>query len=227
MRATPVIPDRFRRFSHPGYTNVFSFLPDCPRFYATETLFGDWDAPVLLLAKDAAPTKAIRDRAETEGNDGWRHSQRCRGDRGGCQTNERLSELATRVPGTKVYGSALANLLYDDPRWSRSLPGFYSGPLHDYLAEVLQWVTGNMPNLRAIACIGEHAWFLTTNVLGQAAVARRSALFRDEERGITGHVCGRSVVATSHFHPARGSREQWNLGWDRLSSIISQTARVA
>lgn len=93
MRSTPAIPQDFRRFAHDGYTNVFSFLPDCTRLYATETMHGDWDAQVLLLAKDAAPTDAIRERAKAEGCGAWRHSQRCRGDRGGCQTNERLRTL--------------------------------------------------------------------------------------------------------------------------------------
>lgn len=224
MRDTPRIPDLFRRFSCTGYTNVFSFLPDCPRFYATETLFGDWEAPVLLLAKDAAPTKVIRELARTEGNGAWRHAERRRNDAGGYRTNERLVEVSKRLPGPKLYGSALANLLCDDPRWSRALPGFFSGPLHDYLADVLRWVIDSMPNLQAIACIGEHAWFLTAHVLGQSVVAREAARYRDEERFITGHVGARMILATSHFHPARGSRDQWNLGWARLVTALSASA---
>ena len=221
MRSTPAIPTDFRRFAHDGYTNVFSLLPDCTRLYATETVHGDWDAQVLLLAKDAAPTGAIVERAKAEGCAAWRHSQRCRGDRGGCQTNERLGTLAQGLPGTQLYGSALANLLYDDPRWSRALPGFYSGRLHAYLADVLRWVIDNMPNLRAIACLGEHAWFLTATVLGQAAAAREAARYRDAEQTISGSLGGRGILATSHFHPARGSRAQWKLGWPGLASYMA------
>lgn len=226
MRPTPAIPDRFRRFEHPGYTNVFSIFPDCPRLYATETLFGDWDAPVLLLAKDAAPTHVIRRLATSEGSRAWRHAERRRGDSGGWRTNERLAHLSERVPGSKLYGSALANLLCDDPRWSRALPGFHSGPLHDYLADVLRCVIDNMPNLRAVACIGEHAWFLTATVLGQALAARQHRVYRDEERRLLGHVSYREIFASSHFHPARGSRAQWSLGWSRLASVIAQSAVV-
>lgn len=224
MRDTPIIPDRFRHFSFAGYTNVFSFLPDCPRFYATETLFGDWGAPVLLLAKDAAPTRVIRELAKTEGNGAWRHAERRRDDAGGYRTNERLVEVSKSLPGSKLYGSALANLLCDDPRWSRALPGFFSGPLHDYLADVLRWVIHSMPNLHAIACIGEHAWFLTAQVLGQSTVARQAARYRDAERFITGHAGARTIFATSHFHPARGSRSQWSLGWARLATTLSASA---
>lgn len=81
----------------------------------------------------------------------------------------------------------------------------------------------NMPDLRAIACLGEHAWFLTATVLGQAAAARDARRYRDAEQWITGRVRDRAILATSHFHPARGSRAQWSLGWPRLASHVAGT----
>lgn len=221
MRSTPVIPDRLRRFHHPGYTNVFSFLPSCERFYATETLFGDWDAPTLLLAKHAAPASVIRALAQREGDAAWRHAERAKGDVGGWKTNERLVELAAMLPGTKLYGSATANLLCDSPGWSPSLRGFHRGPLHDYFVEALQWVIGSMPNLKAIACIGQEAWFLTSTVLGRPEVSRDGSSHRDDERLVIGNVAGRTIGATCHFNPSRGSREQWRLGWGTLAEYLN------
>lgn len=223
MRPTPDIPERFRRFAHPGYTNVFSFLPSCPRFYATETLFGDWNACTLLLAKDAAPTSVIRTLAEREGQAAWRHAERTKGDQGGWRTNERLAELSAMLPGAKLYGSATANMLCDTPGWSRSLPGFRSGPLHNYLVDVLRWVISNMPNLRGIACIGQDAWFLTSVVLGKPEVSREGRAYRDNERVLVGKAAGRSIGATCHFHPSRGSRAQWQLGWSAMSGHLHST----
>lgn len=227
MRSTPEIPNRFRTFQYPGYTNVFSLLPDCPRFYATETLFGDWDAATLLLAKDAAPTSAIIDLAVNEGQTAWRHSERAKGDTGGWRTNERLVELASCLPSSKLYGSATANLLCDKPGWSRSLPGFRSGPVHNYLCDALDWVIGNMPNLKAIACIGQEAWFLTSVVLGRSEVSRQGRTHRDKEQLIIGDVKGRSIAATCHFHPSRGSRTQWQLGWAALAEHLRSTNKVS
>lgn len=224
MRQTPEIPDCFRRFAYPGYTNVFSFLPNCPRFYATETQFGDWDATTLLLAKDAAPTSEIRARAERDGQAAWRHSERAKGDRGGCQTNERLAELAAILPGTKLYGSAAANMLCDREGWSRPLPGFRRGRLHAYTVDVLRWVISNMPNLRGIACLGYDAWFLTTTVLGRPEVSRQGRAHRDGEHLIIGEVEGRLIGATCHIHPSRGSRAQWELGWEVLAAHLHSTA---
>jgi hypothetical protein len=222
MRRAPSIPAWIKRFKHPGYTNAFEFLPDnCPRFFATETLFGDWDAPVLLLAKDTAPTQVMCDRVKVEGTDGWRHSQRARGDRGGYQTNERLLTMARQVPCAKLYGSATANMLYDDPGWSRSLPDFHSGPLHEYLVDVLRWVVGNMPELRVVACLGREAWYLTAVVLGRSDIACEAGC-RDKERMIDGVVNDRTIMASAHYHPARASLEQRRLGWSQVVSTAGE-----
>ncbi len=227
MRTTPAIPEQFRRFAHPGYTNVFTILPRCTRFYCTETLFGDWDGATLLLAKDAAPTQAIRERAEREGDAAWRHSERSRGDRGGCRTNERLARLAGALPAGMLYGSATANMLCDEPGWSRSLPGFHSGPLHEYLSDVLRWVIASMPNLRAVACLGQEAWFLAATVLGQPEATGRGREYRDSERLlITGHE-GRRIALSCHFHPSRGSNEQVWLGWSALGAYAARSSGPA
>lgn len=223
MRKTPKIPRWIRDFAHPGYTNVFSFLPDCRRLYVTETLFGDWDAPVLLLAQDAASTQDIRVLAEREGIGAWRHAQRELGDSGRWQTNERVVKLARQLPGSKLYGSAAANMLCDKPGSSRSLPGFRSGPLHEYLANVLRWVVGKMPNLRAIACLGNEAGYLTSVVIGNPELKRQWTFCRENAQPLVGEVGERQIIATAHYHPAaRVSASRKTAGWDALKAILAK-----
>jgi hypothetical protein len=53
------VPDWIRKFSCSGWTNVFQLVPNNESLYCTETLFGDWNGRVLLLAKDACPTSAV------------------------------------------------------------------------------------------------------------------------------------------------------------------------
>ena len=100
MSERPVIPKEIRSYEFAGYTNVYKILPHAKNLYATETLFGGWDAPTLLLGKDAAPTQVI------ENCQSWRHAQKELGDTGGWKTNECLKDLAAIVPGSKLYGSA-------------------------------------------------------------------------------------------------------------------------
>lgn len=222
MSKTPTIPSWIREFSCSGYTNVYSFLENCPRLYGTETLFGDWSSEVLLLAKDGAPTHVIKSLSLKEGQGAWRHAQRELGDSGGWRTNERLVKLANRVPGSKLYGSATANILFDDPNWSRSLPGLKTGQLNDYLVKVLTWVISSMPNLRVIACLGDDAWYITSCVLGDKEAAHNSVHYRNNGLHISGYIGGKLIAATSHYHPAaRVSATSIGANWDVISKILN------
>lgn len=214
----PRVPNWIRSYvPPPGWTNVFQLVPSNKHLYGTETLFGDWNGRTLLLAKDGAPThiiRALRDRGESRP---WRHAQRTLGDPGGWKTNELIEQLASRIPGGKLYGSATANLLCDDPSWSRTLPGFYHGPLHDYLKRVLVWVLGKMANLDQIACLGEHAWYLTCHVLGKSDNAKQWSHYRDRGEPILAEFNGKKVLVHSLYHPAaRVSHASTRTGWNRL-----------
>src|SRR5262250_852166 len=144
-RTTPAIPDWIRTFSHSGYINVYSFdcLKNERKLFCTETLFGGWDAPVFLLAKDAAPAHVIRTRIKEGDADPWRHGVRGR-DPMGYLTNERVTKIGQLLNGSKLYGSALAHMLKEDEKTSGSLANFHSGALHDYLKRVLKFVVDNM-----------------------------------------------------------------------------------
>jgi hypothetical protein len=222
MRSTPNLPQWIRDFSHPGYTNVHSILPGCRRLYGTETLLGDWNAETLLLAKDAAPTHVIKALARKEGDDAWRHAERVRGDVAGWRTNQRVEELAEIIPGAKLYGSATANMLLDNPAWSRSLPGLRAGPLHQHLVHVLGWVIQSMPNLRVIACLGEESWYVVCSAFGDSKAARNHADYRDQGTPIQGRVGIKNVQAIPLFHPsARISKDRREANWRRVPELIS------
>ncbi len=181
---------------------MFSIVPSNEWLYGTETLFGDWSGSTLLLAKDGAPTHVIRTLAARGESRPWRHACRERGDTGGCRTNEFITDAAAMLPGGKLYGSATANLLYDDPAWSRSLPGFYNGDLHRYLSRVLGWVITSMPNLERIMCLGAEAWFLANKCLQPAVAVPDFAAHRDHNRSISCQSGARRIWLQPLYHPA-------------------------
>jgi len=212
----PGVPDWIRDYlPPPGWTNVFALVPSNNRLYGTETLFGDWGGQTLLLAKDGAPTpviRALRDKGESQP---WRHADRKLGDAGGWRTNESLADAAAAISGGKLYGSATANLLLDDPRWSRKLPGVCTpGPLRDYLKRVLTWVLESMPYVSRIACLGEEAWSLTSEVLGRPDLSKDFSRYRGSHEPMTGTCAGKQLSAFALFHPAarvsnEAKRECW------------------
>ncbi len=168
----PRVPKWIREFSFEGWTNVFRLVPNNSHLYGTETLFGDWNARVLLLAKDGCPTQEIQDRCDRRETRPWRHGERERGDKIGVKTNEQLCRLVQLIPEKKLlYGSAAANILFDTPGASRRLAGFNSGPLHDYFKDVLFWVLKSMPLVEWVACLGQESWFLTCITIGNPSAA--------------------------------------------------------
>jgi hypothetical protein len=218
--ASLTIPNWIRGFRYSGWTNVFQLIPNNKHLYGTETLFGDWNSRVLLLAKDGAPTeviRALRDKGESRP---WRHAQRELGDPGGWRTNERLSSFASMIPETKLYGSATANMLYDDPRWSRSLPGFYDGPLNQFLQRVLIWVAESMPNLEHIGCLGNESWFLTCLTMGNFGAASNFQEYRDKRKPFEGRIGKKGLHAVPLYHPgARVSTTSMEHGWGAFAAL--------
>lgn len=161
---TPPLPPWIREAAVGGYLTAHTLLPGETRLYGTESLFGDWDAPVLLLAKDFAPSKVLHERLATGETRPYRHEP-------GLRTNVRLERFAgplRRGPDPTncglLYGSALANLLRDDGIWSGALPNRREAM--QYGASVLRFVLQHMPRLAAIVCMGREAWEVTTACLG-------------------------------------------------------------
>lgn len=85
---TPPLPPWIRDARVDGYLTAHALLPDETRVYGTESLYGDWDAPVLLLAKDFAPSKILHERLASGETRPYRHEP-------GLRTNVRLERLTT------------------------------------------------------------------------------------------------------------------------------------
>ena len=70
---TPPLPPWIREAAVGGYLTAHTLLPGETRLYGTESLYGDWDAPVLLLAKDFAPSKVLHERLAAGETRPYRH----------------------------------------------------------------------------------------------------------------------------------------------------------
>jgi hypothetical protein len=156
MRKPPPIPDWLRAFRHPSYTNIYELCPNEKHVFGTETLFGDWDADLLLLAKDYAPSHIIRQRIKSGEDSPFRHGVRCK-DQMGWRTNENLEKLAEEMGEVRLlYGSALGGLMRNDGATSGRLPDF-TQLKRTFAARLLNWCIEHLPNLKGIACLGKDA----------------------------------------------------------------------
>jgi hypothetical protein len=223
MVVAPSIPKWIRDFRHDGWLNIFELVPTTNHLYATETLYGNWDSRVLLLAKDACPADCIRKALEKGDSQPWRHSKR--GEGVGARTNERLCRFVSLIPEIEpLYGSATANMLYDDPRTSRALGRFYSGNLQIFLQQVLSWVLKSMPGVEWIGCLGQEAWFLTCSVFDNSAAANNFKHFRERLQPITGTAGKKTVGAFPLHHPSRVANKvaenEWQAFGERLRNGV-------
>lgn len=212
--------------------------------FATETLYGDWDGEVLVLAQDALPALALRNIINFHLNRGderevaWRHADKIKyGDRKGIKTNTTLVKLKDKyLNSTKVlYGSATAHMLYEEllydsngnrisaPSYRQSLKGFYDPKLQAHLIKVLKWVVSNMPNIKAILCLGNKAWELsiktsTTKVGSEFVDARKTC------NSISIDIDGKKVQLIPAYHPTAIIKSVvMEKNWAHLKEFLSRS----
>lgn len=202
MRSTPPIPQSIREYRHGDYRNIFELIPDETRLFGTESLFGDWDGEVLLLAKDFAPSTLVQQRIRENDPRPFRHSGKL--GEPGFRTNARLARFVSSTGQRFLYGSAMGGLLRNDNQLSGTLPAW--SETRSYRKAVLTFTIQSMPNLRAIVCLGA-----------------------DAHRAIAEHGAPDRIRIFKAPHPSRGSNSAHDLVWStiRESWIATSIAAVA
>jgi hypothetical protein len=205
MSPTPAIPNWIRNFRDDcgKFTNIYEICPGETRLYGTESLYGDWDGQLLLLAQDFAPVALVKQRLR----DGdyrpyhhtcWRQTRR----EIGAKTNKKLSIFLDQIKCGKLYGSALANLLKNEDYRSGGLQ--VNPNVKKFMEEVLNFTIDKMPNLRAIACLGSHAVHLVENCRIKNWPTRKN------------------IRAFSMFHPAARISDEKAIGrWKPLYEFFT------
>ncbi len=192
---TPEIPPWMRTLEHSGYRNIFSFELGNYNLFGTETLCGDWDGDLLIVAQDFAPASFIPARIDAKDPFPYRHEP-------SFPTNKFLVDLLKRsdrpvaISGEghlecgALYVSA-SFLLRDDGKVSGALPDWKHASRH--ASKVLSFVIERMPKLEKIACLGEPAF----NAL--AEMARFHGTWRQTiTAGNPFNFDGKNVYAHSH-----------------------------
>ncbi|MFN0009329.1 MAG: hypothetical protein ACKVXR_15605 [Planctomycetota bacterium] len=210
MRTTPPIPDWIQQARVPGFVTAHQVCQHETRLYGTESLFGDWDAEILLLAKDWGPSCILHERMESGDQRPWHHAMKPDGSPARI-AGKRLQELASPLQHRGLlYGSALANLLRDDGRVSGSLPNREEAVA--YGTRVTGWVVAQMPKLRWVMCLGLEAWECASGAVGVEGDWSRH---RDNYLPL-----GKLIAA---YHPsARISKERMAGPWGLLARLLRE-----
>lgn len=165
-RPTPSpLPHWITSYRRSPYTNIYEICPQEPFLFGTESLYGDWNAELLILGQEVGPADAfvaLRDSghahpyAHREFRPGSPRYEPTAG-RGGAGTNETVFRLAEHLPCAKLYGSAMIGLCRPGATYHGNLPS--PGLVREHCVRVLAWVMNpaQMPRLRAAMCLGSLA----------------------------------------------------------------------
>lgn len=209
---TPPLPDWIRKERVPGYTNALGVLCDESRLYGTESLFGDWNGRVLLLAKDFAPSSYLCGRMTEERP--YSHDPSFRTN---IQLVKRVQRLTTGTsPETcgVLYGSALACLMRNDGERSGALPNREQAIA--FGARVLRFVLDHMSRLQVVVCMGDEAWEVSRQAAGFSGEWQH---YRDKRTP----VFATGLVYVAAYHPAaRVSRAQADGPWQLVEKELER-----
>jgi hypothetical protein len=214
FKATPSIPNWMRAASTSGaFRNVFEadLCPDETRVFGTESLLGNWNAEILLLAQDFGPTSLIRARLTQGDMRPYRHTDWKTERALGARTNRTLAYLSSKIHCEKLYGSAMGCLLRNDGS-ETGFPADFD-KVRRYCLNVLRFTIRHMVNLRAIACLGTVSWSLTTDLLGHHGLTHREWR-RARCPLIAG---GLQVFALAHTRAFFGGKQQVEGDWAAMA----------
>lgn len=215
---TPPIPQWIKDLRSVGYTNVFELHLGNRNLFGTETLLGDWDGVVLVVAKDFAPVEEVKRLIESgcPSSKVYRHNDGDGRYDTGLRTNQRLlrfmyGDTSNRMLdgrcNTKcgaLYVNGCFFLKRGDEKSSSLTAWRTGGEAFEKSKEVLKFVIGNMRNLRAIAALGNEPHAILEALFNSDSRLKRDMLFK-------------------HAHPSRGANIAHDQTWQemmRQASIV-------
>ncbi len=224
LMRTPPIPSNIRDLRAPGFTSVYELLPDEPRLFALESVYGRWDGKILVL--DSAPTHVQVVRARLP-----RKTLRpyCQHETPSTYGLARLAFPLARhgVLAGSVYGPLLINSNErDELQASRDAD-------RKALAPMLRFVTKNMPNLKAIVCLGVTAYEFMLYAMTSKAITSGSLPRWPEEFDATEPVRpifgGPTVFLTCRTSPEaihrRGGETKAQEDWQAVADHLAHQER--
>lgn len=148
-RRTPPLPQAIRDLRAPGFTSVYELLPEEPRLFSLESVYGRWDGKILVL--DSAPThvQVVKSRLSRKTLRPY-----CQHETPATYGLARLAfPMASHgVLAGSIYGPLLVNSN------TRNELNASRDANRKAVAPMLRFVIKNMPNLKAVVCLGVTAY---------------------------------------------------------------------
>jgi hypothetical protein len=149
-----------------GYRNINELHKQHTQLHACETLFGDWNAEIMILAQDAANFKTLQELKMKDNMNPFRHSP-------GNRTNKNIFEIINSLKRFNLGDYVMPNnlncgLYYANAIWllkdSKDMSGAITNTNESYKinSQIFDVTINNLTKLKLILTLGEHSFkFLT------------------------------------------------------------------
>jgi hypothetical protein len=198
--------------AQPHFTSIFEIYPNETRMYGTQEMYGDWDAELLLMAKDAGSSRIFL--PQTEGGRGWRWTHDP-----SRPTNRNLEGIARDLGCPLFYASFLGPLLRNDDQESGPLT--ITAETRVFIERLFGWTVRRMSKLKTVAVLGNDAWRELAVAAGVGTEASRW-----KERHLSGQplsieLAGKKISLFALNHPSRipAATLRQQPGWKRIVSL--------
>lgn len=152
----------FKHVELEGYRNINELYEQDSQLHACETLFGDWDAEVMILAQDAANFSTLKKLKDANNKNPFRHNSENKTNYNLYQVMASLNlfELGSyEIPNNKKCGLYYANaiwLLKDSDGMSGSITK--TKEAYKENKKVFDATISNLPKLKIILTLGSHSF---------------------------------------------------------------------
>lgn len=152
----------FEHLNLEGYRNINELYKQDSQLHACETLFGDWNAEVMILAQDAANFNTLKKLIDADNKNPFRHSPTN-------NTNKNLYNILFSLnrfamgefckPNNRNCGLYYANAIWL-LKESDSMSGAITNQKDAYKVSkcIFEATLNNLPNLKLILTLGKHSF---------------------------------------------------------------------
>ena len=152
----------FEHLNLEGYRNINELYKQDSQLHACETLFGDWNAEVMILAQDAANFNTLKKLIDADNKNPFRHSPTN-------NTNKNLYSILFSLnrfnmgefckPNNRNCGLYYANAIWL-LKESDSMSGAITNQKDAYKVSecTFEATLNNLPNLKLILTLGKHSF---------------------------------------------------------------------
>lgn len=188
-----------------GYRNINEIFPQNDRLHSCETLFGDYDAELLIVLQDAADYKTILNLYQKTGKNPFVHNPKIETNKNLFNALKPFFQVGETVahPNNRTCGVYYANAVWL-LKESTGLQGLISNKKQACDIEIIEATLNNLPKLKLVIACGQAAYASISSLIhnDSETLVEKWEDFRNQAPVLV-QIGNREFLFASTFHPGK------------------------